>query len=348
LLELARGGAAVVFAEKLQDDVPGFGHLEDRRKSLQNLLASPELILKGEGKLRKANLGRGNIFVGDPEAALQAAGLRRETLTDHEGLLFVRRADSEAHCYYLLNKSKSAFSGWLPLAVNDRSAALLDPMTSRAGLAASRIRNDQLEVFLQLQPGEAVFVLTSQKPAGKTPPWTYVQRTGAAVELTGNWKVEFLQGGPELPPAFTTSRLASWTELGGESAQRFAGTARYTLTFDAPAAGEEFLLTLGRVAQSAQVSLNGRTLGTVFMPPFQVRLPGLKPRGNVLEIEVTSVAANRIRDLDRRGVKWKNFHEINFVGLSYQPFDASQWPLHDAGLLGPVALQPLRSFTAPE
>jgi hypothetical protein len=145
--------------------------------------------------------------------------------------------------------------------------------------------------------------------------------TGAAVELTGNWKVEFLQGGPELPPAFTASRLASWTELGGESAQRFAGTARYTLAFDAPAAGEEFLLTLGRVAQSAQVGLNGRKLGTVFMPPFQVRLPGLKPRGNVLEIEVTSVAANRIRDLDRRGVKWKNFHEINFVDLNYQPFE---------------------------
>jgi len=26
-------------------------------------------------------------------------------------------------------------------------------------------------------------------------------------------------------------------------------------------------------------------------------------------------------------VKWKNFYDINFVGLDYKPFDASNWPL---------------------
>jgi hypothetical protein len=84
------------------------------------------------------------------------------------------------------------------------------------------------------------------------------------------------------------------------------------------------------------------------MPPFQLLLDEVKPRGNVLEVEVTSVAANRIRDLDRRGVQWKNFHEINFVNINYQPFDASNWPLRDAGLLGPVTLLPLATFTVPK
>ena len=64
----------------------------------------------------------------------------------------------------------------------------------------------------------------------------------------------------------------------------------------------------------------------------------LKPSGNVLEVEVTSVAANRIRDLDRRGVQWKIFKDINLVDVNYRPFDAADWPLTDCGLLGPVTL----------
>ena len=64
--------------------------------------------------------------------------------------------------------------------------------------------------------------------------------------------------------------------------------------------------------------------------------------GRQLEVEVTSVAANRIRDLDRRGVQWKIFKDINIVNVNYRPFDASPWPLTDCGLLGPVTLTALQ------
>jgi hypothetical protein len=70
----------------------------------------------------------------------------------------------------------------------------------------------------------------------------------------------------------------------------------------------------------------------------------LKPTGNELEVEVTSTSANRIRDLDRRGVKWQNFHDINFVNQDYKPFNAANWPVADAGLLGPVTLSEVKSF----
>ena len=58
-------------------------------------------------------------------------------------------------------------------------------------------------------------------------------------------------------------------------------------------------------------------------------------------MEITNLAANRIRDLDRRGVEWKRFHDINFVNIGYKEFDASEWPIRDSGLLGPVCLAPL-------
>ena len=103
-------------------------------------------------------------------------------------------------------------------------------------------------------------------------------------------------------------------------------------------------MNLGDVRQSARVRLNSKDYGTLIAPPFRVRVDNLKPNGNVLEVEITSVAANRIRDLDRRGVNWKIFKDTNFVDENYRPFNAAGWPLADCGLLGPVTLTPARTL----
>jgi len=51
--------------------------------------------------------------------------------------------------------------------------------------------------------------------------------------------------------------------------------------------------------------------------------------------------ANRIRDMDIKGIKWRNYHEINFVNINYKPFDASKWEPQPSGLLGPVTITPV-------
>ena len=155
------------------------------------------------------------------------------------------------------------------------------------------------------------------------------------------WSVEFIEGGPVLPPRFNTQRLSSWTELAGPEGERFAGTARYTIRFAPDVEAKRYLLDLGQVAESARVELNGKPVATLLGPPYRVEIGPLLAENNVLTIEVTSVAANRIRDLDRRGVKWRIFKDINLVNINYGPFDASQWPVRAAGLLGPVTLTPL-------
>jgi hypothetical protein len=176
------------------------------------------------------------------------------------------------------------------------------------------------------------------------PAWNYWQTSGQSVEITGPWNVKFIEGGPTLPADSQIAKLASWTTFADTNTQAFAGTAKYETTFDAPAAaGKSFELNLGDVRQSARVRVNGKDYGTLIMPPFRVVVDNLKPTGNTLEVEVTSVAANRIRDLDRRGVQWKTFRDINFVNVNYRPFDASDWPLTDCGLLGPVTLTPVTS-----
>ena len=158
-----------------------------------------------------------------------------------------------------------------------------------------------------------------------------------------------MRGGPELPPTFTTRALGSWTAQGGEW-ERFGGTARYELEFTLPAdraaAAADWWLDLGDVCESARVFVNGTDAGVAWSLPLRLRVGHLlKPGGNRLALEVTNLAANRIRDLDRRKVDWKIMREINFVNINYQPFDASGWELNPSGLLGPVRLVPLAPFT---
>ena len=156
----------------------------------------------------------------------------------------------------------------------------------------------------------------------------------------------FVEGGPSSAPSDLPA-LASWTTLADAEGHRFAGTGRYTVRFERPA-GDAFdwLLDLGRVAETARVTLNGRDLGTLFSRPFRLRVgEALRPGTNTLEVEVTNLAANRVRDLDRRGVPWKTFHDANVVNIDYKPLDASAWPLRESGLLGPVTLQRLRAVS---
>jgi hypothetical protein len=51
--------------------------------------------------------------------------------------------------------------------------------------------------------------------------------------------------------------------------------------------------------------------------------------------------ANRIIYMDKQGKAWRNFKEINFVNISYEPFDASGWEPEPSGLAGPVRLIPV-------
>jgi hypothetical protein len=193
-----------------------------------------------------------------------------------------------------------------------------------------------VEVPLRLEPGHSILLRTFARRKVTGPKWEWPSPGPITCELPGPWKVEFLSGGPEIPKPFQTGELKSWTANADPETERFAGTALYRTTFDAPRGQGPWLLELGQVCHSARVRLNGRDLGAIFMKPYRVSVAGLRTTGNALEVEVTNLSANRLRDLDRRKIPWRNFY---FVNTHYKPFDASDWPVFDSGLLGPVRLR---------
>ena len=346
LVELGRkGNCPVVFVERLPRDVPGNGDLDRRRKEFQKLLKEMSFSDAGGG-VRKA----GGWLVGPLGAALKRAGVPRETLFDVPGLMSIRRTLPDGSYYFIANRGIGEVTGWLPLAVQAKSAVRMDPLSGTTGVVAARANGQgQTEVWLNLPPGGSVILRTFHKRQAAGAVEERWIAGGEGIELRGMWQVRFLSGGPALPSGYSTEKPGSWGESSDATLRSFAGTALYTLRFDAPkgdAAGRRHRLDLGRVCQSARVRLNGRDLGTLITPPFRLDVEGLRAAGNILEVEVTSTSANRIRDLDQRGVVWQKFHDINFVNLNYKPFNAADWPPADAGLLGPVTLIPLQSVAS--
>jgi hypothetical protein len=317
----------LVLFEALPEDVPGFGNIESRRAEFTRLLADPSWAAR--------------VAAPDVPTALQKLGVPSE----RAGRVFnyIRRRRDDGKDYFFVNHGAADFNGWMRLGTPARSVLIMDPLSGRTGFAAVREgRSGTTDVFLQLARGESLLLHTSYKKiSSKLHPWQYVDPAGRDHVLTGPWQVEFLRGGPTLPGPLRMDELRSWADLPG--LQAFSGTARYRIEFDAPSSrAAAWLLDLGDVREAARVVINGEEVGRAWSLPFQLRLPGgLKPRGNVLEIEVTNLPANRIRDLDLRKVDWKVMKEINLVNLRYKPFDASGWPVAPSGLLGPVRLQAL-------
>ena len=343
LLKLAEGGATVVFEGVLPSDVSGWANLENNRALFK---ASREGLLENKNSEgpATASLGKGRLIVGSLESSLESAGVSREPLFDTPGLMGIRLTFDQGWHYFLANRSETnRVTDWIPLSIMAGNVVALDPLSGRSGIAEVRHDKGKTLVRLDLQPGASLFLRCYSDRNVTGQPWQVRQTPDKRTPLKGPWRLEFLAGGPELPKARELESLSPWSQPGSPDTESFSGAAVYSTRFDSPSEHKgEWELDLGEVAQSARVRLNGKELGTTFVPPFRLILPQLREVGNELEIEVVSTSANRIRDLDRRKVPWRNFNDINFVNIDYKPFNAAEWPVAPSGLLGPVTLAELQ------
>ena len=205
------------------------------------------------------------------------------------------------------------------------------------------------EVRLDVPAGESLLISGSAIAAREPAPVATV--SGAAIPIDGPWTLSFVAGGPTLPAPQTLARLASWTTLGGDAVREFSGTATYVARFPRPRdRADLWRLDLGRVHDSARVRLNGQDLETLIGPHFRLTVtPDRLRASNLLEVTVTNLMANRIAALERSGVPWKTFYNVNFPARLPENrgpdglFSAAKWEPLDSGLLGPVTITPLRS-----
>jgi hypothetical protein len=351
ILDFARSGATILLLGGFPDDVSGLADFESRTARFQKLRDSVQFGSKDADGVVTASFGSGRILQGsDLEPLVLRAGAIREPLVD-SGLQFVRRRYSSGRAYFILNPGDRQLEAWTPLASRNRHAVLFDPSTGQYGGATERhSATGALEIHLMLPPAASIIVQTTDVASGSRFP--SVTDTGPAIPVNGPWKLRFTAGGPTLPAERTIERLGSWTSDAGEDVKTFAGTAEYSTTFPRPPGNADaWLLDLGRVHESARVRLNDREIGVLLGPTFRLTIDAKSLAAtNTLEIEVTNLAANRIAALDRAGVPWKKFYNVNFPPRfpeSRGPdglFSAAKWDPADSGLVGPVTMTALSRF----
>ncbi|MBV5311966.1 MAG: hypothetical protein JZU47_01650 [Prolixibacteraceae bacterium] len=332
-LELAKKGATVIFENDIPTDVPGLFDLEKQRTSAGTIKSE---MLRLPLRIKVSS----NV----PETLYEKKIYAEEMAS--KGLEFIRKQSGDSTIYFISNLSDKFSKDWVQLATQAKSVVIYDPLSGKRGSAATRTAGKGTAVYLRLLPGQScILTCTSVKPdLGK---WDYLQPNAEEKSVVrGNWLLQPTQGGPETPDSVTVDHLGSWTTL-GEKYQTYSGKVVYSTSFHVPEKllnGQGFLLDLGIVRETAKVKINGVDLGLVWCLPNQLIIPaGVICAKNRIEIEVTNLSFNRVIDLDKKGINWKNFNEINFVNIRYQPYNAANDKPLDSGLLSEILLIPLKS-----
>ncbi len=343
LSHLAREGAKIIFTEHYPESVPGlkdYRKRENRMKKMINTLPEANFA-----KSEMSKWGNGNIITGnDFNELLTMSGIYSESFSQSFKGQYIRRKNETGYHYFFTQLTNNPVKNWVPLAVHAQSALFFDPITGTSGKAKIRTANNATEVYMELEPGQSIILKTFTDKNVEAENWHYFTPDGQKMTLPDNWEITFKESEPAIPGVFKTGKLISWTELANENATKNRGTARYSTRFiwnDLSA--DEYRLSLGDVRESARVYLNGNEVATLFAVPFRTNIGKyLKQGENLLEVEVTNLPANSIRDYDRRGVEWRIFNEINFVDINYKKTLYDKWETAPSGLLGPVTIQGLR------
>lgn len=269
--------------------------------------------------------GRKNV-VETKELAdlLKAAGIA-EDINIPEGYKFLHRTLKGAEIYWVNKPAKDYQTVTLSFRVSGQKPMLWHPDNGLQEEVSYAQNNGRTEVTLNLVPDDAVFVVFSGK-AEKDYKMPVAERKNE-LALEGTWTVKFQEkrGAPD-SAEFTS--LDSYTESSDQGIKYFSGIASYNNSFEAQP-GEKTVLDLGRVADLAEVYVNGEYCGAAWKEPYLVDITkAIKQGNNTLEVKVANVWVNRLIGDEQPGatrIGWTDAQGFN-----------GQEPLLSAGLLGPV------------
>ena len=276
------------------------------------------------------------IVEGYKTEALSTITAKGEQLRTLLGLSVIRRSNDHGHHYFVANLTPNDVEGYVELAASFQSVALFNPMTGN--ITKGKVQDGK--VWINLKSGQSVIVQTFDTEIALDSEDAETQELGS-LEISGPWTLTL----PGIAKPYTLEKLQCWETLDEQTAV-FMGTGTYETTFTLTAAQMKtathgFRIDLGDVRESARVWLNEEYIGCAWAAPFVLDCAGhIKEGSNTLRIEVTNLPANRISDMDRQGVVWRIFEDINMSTISSSAtFD--KWSLVPSGLNSTVKLVPV-------
>jgi hypothetical protein len=249
---------------------------------------------------------------------------------------FLHRHLTDGEDYFLVNRKPRAETIEAHFRITGKAPELWHAETGATEPVFYRITQGETVVPLALEAEDAVHVVF-RKPAAADALTVPKPTPVVLATLNGPWNLAF-QPGRGAPAAATLPALAPLEQNANPGIKYFSGLVTYTKAFAAPRGwrpGQALWLDLGAVHELAEVSVNGRLVGTAWHAPFSLEIGAAMHKGeNQLEVRVANLWLNRLIGDAQKGAG-KDTPKITWTALPTYRADA---PLHPSGLIGPVTL----------
>ena len=352
LRELVRDGATIIGARP--ESAVGLRNYPESDAEVRSIATEIWGDLNGTNRTER-RFGKGRVIWGkSPREVLLADGVKPDFAftgqdTQADDFDYIHRTSGDDEIYFVINRANRPREQNFTFRVTGKQPEIFDPVSGSIRPAnAFQQAEGRTTLPLEFDRFGSCFVVF-RKPIAQAMEGTAESNFPKLLRvqnLAGPWNVAFdpAWGGPT-NTGFPG--LTSWTQRPEEGIKFYSGKATYRTTFDvsdaAVAANETeseakgLFLDLGNVKEVAEVRVNGKKLGILWCFPWRVDITqAVKPAGNVLEIDVINLWANRvIGDLNKpKEERVTKTHEVfRFDMLT------KNTPLIESGLLGPVTLQ---------
>lgn len=295
------------------------------------------------GKFKK-EYGKGLVLNGyDLKEVFEMLNVTKDfDVAENTPVLWTHRTLPGMDIYFITNQSDNEIEIKPTFRVNSTlKPQLWDAVTGEIRFLSDYGVNDSgTQISLKLKAEQSWFVVftngsseTVKKAYNQNNPEPEILKT---VEQPFTVDFENKQIGPVDPLAFDT--LFDWAKSENEQIKYYSGTATYRskFTVDKLPENAELFINLGQVAVMAEVSLNGKKLGGVWMAPYRVNATGVMTQGeNQLEIKVVNLWRNRLL----KDPKLPADQRYTWIVDDYIKEDEA---LHPSGLLGPVTIEEIK------
>ena len=279
---------------------------------VERLMTAGVPVLLCEG--RPGGVSGEVVSLSDLPARIRELGLGDITLDEDAPLLrhyHMKRDGTEVFMFFNENSVSTAKTTvTLPVSGTFARLRLLEDGVYRDATADGRVQ-------INLLPGQSEILVFGKELEGLSmEAFRTLEAPKAITELKPTYTIE-LADSEDLTafyPYKTTSQLSNITAA--TEKPDFSGLMRYTFTLNLEDIPAECALDLGRVGQTAKVTVNGTEVGIRLTVPYTYPVSGLLRKGeNTITVEVANTLVGKVRDY------------FSFF-----------MPIHPSGLMGPVKL----------
>lgn len=282
---LVREGATVV------GNAPdGIATLAGGTKAIKRLEKAVRQLWNGKKGMRR--VGKGRVISGTSlDDALKLCGIEPDMTGGNA--MWSHFRDNDADWYFVAAPKGKSYSTIADFR-NDGHPQIWNAVDGTLTIPEYEKADGRTRVKLDMPAAGSCFVVFTDRPAAQ--PSHPV--AGASINLDAPWTLTF-PAGWGAPESITLDELKPWYDIDSlcTEARAFSGTATYITTFDVKELKSDahYTLDLGRVADIADISVNGQPAGVLWCEPYTTDISKLLHEGrNELSVKVTGTWFNRL------------------------------------------------------